>query len=185
MSKRGGKKALGGFKELPKKKKPANNKRKRDDDFDMMEVISGNNESKASNNRKKKQKLETDSTFVGSVTIKQFASHKKSFYFLEQLILKHKLNKKFKMELEEISLGLKFNFVNNDCSKFVDFLKNFLPIYQRKVKNVENQTIFKTEISPICRCKLILKKDDIICLHPKLFSTLGNIGPILICKHII
>jgi prenyltransferase beta subunit len=120
----------------------------------MMEIISGNNESKATNNRKKKQKSENDQTFVGNVTIKQYTTHKKSFYFLEQLILKHKLHKKFKMEMEEINLGLKFNFVNNDCSKFVDFIKNFLPIYQRKVKNIENQSIFKTEISPICRCIL-------------------------------
>ncbi|GAB6025122.1 ribosome-binding protein [Chamberlinius hualienensis] len=121
------------------------------------------------------------------VQVRQMVNHKKTFYYLEQRILKHKAHENT-LNIKAQHSGLDFYFASKDhARKFTEFLVAVVPCrYQTSQQlishdvhsNVYNyKTTFSVEIVPIC-------KDDLVCLPLKLAKSLGSIGQLCICARI-
>ncbi|KAK6116180.1 hypothetical protein DH2020_008449 [Rehmannia glutinosa] len=107
------------------------------------------------------------------VQLRQHVPHRRTFFYLEQLILKHDAAK-YAIRIKQMKQGIDFFFKNhNHGDKFVDFLGKVALINVDKGKRLishdtkSNKHVFKyslsVEISPICR-------EDLICLRLKLPS---------------
>ncbi|KAK6167890.1 hypothetical protein SNE40_021819 [Patella caerulea] len=118
------------------------------------------------------------------VQVRQKTDHKKTFYFLEQLILKHRAHTKTN-NIKNTDGGLNFYYVNrDDARKMTDFLTSHVPSRYQMTKQLISHDIhsnkyqykftFSVEIIPVC-------KDDVVCLPKKLATSKGNINPLCIC----
>eukprot|EP00850_Spirogloea_muscicola_P001308 SM000005S17105 [mRNA] locus=s5:238131:241092:+ [translate_table: standard] len=122
--------------------------------------------------------------WVAVVQVRQKVDHKKTFLFLEQLILRHSADA-HTINIRQHHDGLDFFYANRSHAlKFIDFLNSVVPVQYRHDKQLVSHDsknnsynykfTFSVEICPIC-------KDDLICLPPKVSSALGGIGPLVIC----
>ncbi|KDP25831.1 hypothetical protein JCGZ_22553 [Jatropha curcas] len=125
--------------------------------------------------------------WVASVQLRQHVSHRRTFFYLEQLILKHDAAVRA-IKIKQMDQGIDFFFGNRSHGvKFVEFLGKVAPVRSRhdkqlvshdpKSNNYNYKYTFSVEISPICR-------EDLICLPPKVAVSLGNIGPLVICTKV-
>lgn len=116
-----------------------------------------------------------------SVQVRQKAINKKAFYYLEQLILKHKAHENT-VAIKPIHDGLDFFYANESAArKMVDFIISVLPCkYQHSKKLISHDIhsntynykfTYSIEIVPV-------SKDSIVCLPKKLTHQLGSINPI-------
>ncbi|PWA39680.1 NMD3-like protein [Artemisia annua] len=119
--------------------------------------------------------------WVAAVQLRQHVSHRRTFFYLEQLILKHDAAAR-SIRIRQMDHGIDFFFSNRSHAvKFVEFVQKVVPIKSRSDKQLVSQDqksntynykyTFSVEICPICR-------EDLICLPPKLSASLGNIGPV-------
>lgn len=115
--------------------------------------------------------------------VRQRVPHKKTFYYLEQLLLKCKSPFKY-TSIKSVGDGLDFFFdKKDDARKLADYLCTVVPcrfvtsqrlISQDIHSNTYNyKSTYSVEIVPIC-------KDDIVVLPPQLAKSLGNIGQVCI-----
>ncbi|EGG19414.1 60S ribosomal export protein [Cavenderia fasciculata] len=129
------------------------------------------------------QRLDAKDTWNAVVQLRQKVDHKRTFLFLEQVILKHNAHSQA-LNIKERSDGLDFYFANkNHASKFVEFISAIAPVRSKKSEQLishdeQNNTANhkhsnSVEIVPLC-------KDDLVCLPPKLMTSLGGIGPIVL-----
>nr|XP_043614993.1 60S ribosomal export protein NMD3-like [Erigeron canadensis]XP_043614994.1 60S ribosomal export protein NMD3-like [Erigeron canadensis] len=125
--------------------------------------------------------------WVAAVQLRQHVSHRRTFFYLEQLILKHDAAVRA-IRIKQMDRGIDFFFSNRSHAiKFVEFMQKVVPIKSRSDKQLVSQDsknnsynykyTFSVEICPICR-------EDLICLPPKLAVSLGNLGPIVICTKV-
>ena len=132
-------------------------------------------------------KTYTKHTWKALVQVRQKVSHKRTFLYLEQLILKHNAHRDA-TNIREVKDGLDFYFQSRAAAaKMVEFLNGVVPTRSKKSEelistDVKNNTssykfTFSVEIVPIC-------KDDLICLPPKLAKSFGNIGQLVLCHKI-
>jgi len=130
------------------------------------------------------QRKDAKDTWQAVVQARQRVDHKKTFFYLEQLILKHNAHMNT-LNIKEKPDGIDFFFSHrNHAVKMVSFLQAITPLrYHQSEKlisaNEKNNTAnvkytFMTEIVPICR-------DDIVCIPTKTAQTFGNIFPLLLC----
>ncbi|CAH1994982.1 unnamed protein product [Acanthoscelides obtectus] len=116
-----------------------------------------------------------------SVQVRQKAENKKTFYYLEQMILKHKAHENT-LGIKPIHGGLDFFYATEaHARKMLDFVQSVLPCkYQHSKKlishdihsNVYNYKFtYSIEIVPV-------SKDSIICLPKKLSQQLGGISQV-------
>jgi len=121
------------------------------------------------------------------VQVRQKTSHKKTFFYLEQLILKHNAHQKT-VKVKQESDGVDFFYASRaDARKFVEFLQSVVPCrYKSSEKlishDVHNNTYnykytFSVEIVPVCR-------EEVICLPLKVSRSLGNISQIVMCTRV-
>lgn len=121
------------------------------------------------------------------VQVRQKAEHKKTFFYLEQLILKHKAHNNT-VNIKPQADGLDFFYSKqDDARKMMDFFMSVVPCRFNTAKELvshdpRNNTYnykhtFSVEIVPIC-------KDNIVCLPQKVAQSLGNINPLLVCTRI-
>ncbi len=121
------------------------------------------------------------------VQVRQKAQHKKTFFYLEQLLIKHKAHDKC-VNIKTIHDGIDFFFdKKDDAKKLVDFLQavvpcRYVPSQQLISHDTHNNTYnykftFAVEIVPVC-------KDDIVCLPQQTAQSLGNIGPLCIVTRV-
>jgi nonsense-mediated mRNA decay protein 3 len=114
-------------------------------------------------------------------------SHKRTFLFLEQNILKQGAHKDT-INIKEVQNGIDFYFgARNHAEKFVDFLTSVTPVRTKKSQeliSMDTHTAtrsykfsFACELVPIC-------KDDLVALPTKLAKQIGNISPLTICHKI-
>ncbi|KOX68769.1 60S ribosomal export protein NMD3 [Melipona quadrifasciata] len=115
------------------------------------------------------------------VQVRQRATNKKTFYYLEQLILKNKAHEQT-LGIKPIHEGLDFFYTNEATArKMVDFLSSVIPCrYDHSKKlishdihsNIYNYKFtYSVEIVPISR-------DSVVCLPRKLSHQLGGINAI-------
>lgn len=125
--------------------------------------------------------------WVAAVQVRQHVPHRRTFFFLEQLILKHGAAERA-INIKEMDQGIDFFFGNRSHAvKFVEFLGSVVPCRSRhdkqlvshdsKSNNYNYKYTFSVEICPICR-------EDLICLPPKVSNSLGNLGPLVLCMKV-
>jgi nonsense-mediated mRNA decay protein 3 len=118
------------------------------------------------------------------VQLRQKVNHKRTFLFLEQIILKHKAQAKA-LNIKEHPEGVDFYFSNRaQANSFCSFIHEFLPCQSKtsrqlisvdeKSNEAEYKETFRLEIAPICQ-------DDLIILTEDNYKKLGSIGPVLLC----
>lgn len=121
------------------------------------------------------------------VQVRQRVDHKRTFFYLEQLILKHRAHEKTSM-IESHPDGVDFFFVErNHALRFVDFLQESVPLKLKTAKklisadnhsNTHNYKFtYAVEIAPVC-------KDDLVVLPLKLARSLGNISSLCLVQTI-
>jgi nonsense-mediated mRNA decay protein 3 len=121
------------------------------------------------------------------VQVRQKVLHKRTFLFLEQLILKHGAHRET-LNIKEAKDGIDFFFsARNQAEKFVDFLNSVVPIRLKRAQELISEDIhtstksfkftFSVELVPIC-------KDDLVALPIKLAKELSNISPLVLCQRI-
>jgi nonsense-mediated mRNA decay protein 3 len=117
------------------------------------------------------------------VQARQKVEHKRTFYFLEQLILKQNAHSTT-INIKERPDGLDFFFSNRShAMKFVDFLQAVVPVRYKTsdqlVSHDEHSNTynykytFSVEIVPICR-------DDLLCLPPRVAASMGCSSPVML-----
>lgn len=121
------------------------------------------------------------------VQARQKVPHKRTFLYLEQLILRHNAHEEA-VGMKLFPDGIDFYFFNrSQALKFVSFLNHVVPIRYKTAEHLVSHDAnsntyrykytFATEIIPLC-------KDDMLCLPPKLSSHLGGIGPIVLVTRV-
>ncbi|KAJ7525592.1 hypothetical protein O6H91_17G057900 [Diphasiastrum complanatum] len=122
--------------------------------------------------------------WVAVVQVRQKVDHKRTFFFLEQLILKHSAADQA-INIKQMHDGVDFFYSNRSHAlKLLDFLTNVVPIKSRHDKQLVSHDTksntynykftFSVEICPVCR-------GDLVCLPQKVAAGLGNIGPLVLC----
>lgn len=115
------------------------------------------------------------------VQVRQHAENKKTYLYLEQLILKHKAHENT-LGIKPVHGGLDFFYASeNHARKMVNFLESMVPVKvtpsRRLISHDKNSNIhhykytWSVEIAP-------LSKDSLVCLSPKLRHQLGNLPPL-------
>lgn len=121
------------------------------------------------------------------VQVRQRSENKKTFYYLEQLILKHKAHEST-LGIKPEHGGLDFYYANeNHARKMVDFLQAMLPI-----KCTESKRLISHDIhSNTYNCKFTyaidiapISKDSLVCLPKKLAQQLGSISQICLVSRV-
>lgn len=129
----------------------------------------------------------TTNTWRAAVQIRQKVPHKRTFLYLEQLILRHNAHVDT-VSIKESRDGLDFYYgQRNHATKMIDFLNAVVPIKSKRSEELVSQDIhagtsqykfsFSVEIIPICR-------DDLVVLPKKLAHQLGNISRIVLCSKV-
>ena len=129
----------------------------------------------------------TANTWRAVVQVRQKVPHKRTFLYLEQLILKHSAHRDT-INIKESKEGLDFFFSQrNHAEKFVDFLTSVTPVRTKKSQELISMDIhtstksykfsYSCELVPIC-------KDDLLALPLKLAKQIGNISPMALCYRV-
>ncbi|KAM6498708.1 NMD3 family domain containing protein [Amanita muscaria] len=132
-------------------------------------------------------RLAAKNTWKAMVQVRQKVHHKRTFLFLEQLILKYGAQKDT-VSVKEVKDGLDFFYASrNHAIKMVEFLASVVPVRSKASEQLlsadthSNTANFKytysVEIAPIC-------KDDLVCLPLKLARSLSNISPLVVCTRV-
>ncbi|CAI9119032.1 OLC1v1020681C1 [Oldenlandia corymbosa var. corymbosa] len=105
--------------------------------------------------------------------LRQSVSHRRTFFHLEQLILKDNAAADC-VRIKQVDQGLDFIFPSQGYAfKFVEFLASHVPIkYDLSLHG--NNCALPVTICPIC-------PDDLIYLPHEVAAGLGNFGPLVIC----
>lgn len=129
----------------------------------------------------------TANTWRACVQVRQKVPHKRTFLYLEQLILKHRAHSDT-INIKEVKDGLDFFYAHrNQAEKFVDFLHSVAPVQSKKSQELISMDIhtstksykfsFSVSLVPIC-------KDDLVALPIKLAKQSGNIFPLGLCYRV-
>lgn len=129
----------------------------------------------------------THNTWRANVQVRQKVPHKRTFLYLEQLILKYGAHKDT-INIKEVHNGIDFYFgQRNHAEKFVDFLTSVAPVRSKKSAQLISHDVhtssksykfnWSIEILPIC-------KDDLVALPLNIAKQIGNISPLTLCYRI-
>ncbi|KAG1130589.1 hypothetical protein G6F60_004255 [Rhizopus arrhizus] len=132
-------------------------------------------------------RLAAQNTWKAVVQVRQKVEHKRTFLFLEQLILKHNAHKDT-TNIKEAKDGIDFYYGSrNQAIKMVEFLNAVVPMRYKTSEQLISKDIhtsvsnykftYSAEIVPICR-------DDLVCIPKKLANNFGNMSRLLICTRI-
>ncbi|KAG5269778.1 hypothetical protein AALO_G00206010 [Alosa alosa] len=132
-------------------------------------------------------RVEAKDFWKAVVQVRQKTVHKKTFYYLEQMILKHNLHQNT-LRIKEIHEGLDFYFgTKQHGQKMVDFLQCTVPCRTKASQRLISHDVhtneynyksaFSVEIVPVC-------KDNVVCLSPRLAQSLGNMSQVCVCTRV-
>jgi nonsense-mediated mRNA decay protein 3 len=132
-------------------------------------------------------KLAAKNTWKAAVQVRQKVPHKRTFLFLEQLLLKNGIQKDT-ISVKEVKDGLDFFYASRSHAiKTVEFLASVVPVRSKASEqllssdthsNTANYKFtYSVEIAPIC-------KDDLVCLPAKVARAMGNIAQLVVCTRV-
>ncbi|OAX36973.1 NMD3-domain-containing protein [Rhizopogon vinicolor AM-OR11-026] len=132
-------------------------------------------------------KLAAKNTWKALVQVRQKVSHKRTFLYLEQLIVKHGAQKDT-ISVKEARDGLDFFYSQRSHAiKMVEFLAGVVPVRSKGSEQLLStdthsgtanyKFTYSVEIVPIC-------KDDLVCIPPKQARQLSNISPLTLCTRV-
>jgi nonsense-mediated mRNA decay protein 3 len=130
---------------------------------------------------------EAKDTWTAIVQVRQKVSHKRTFFLLEQLILKYGAHTNC-INVKERPDGLDFYYDHRSHAlRFLDFLQAVTPIKFKQSERLVSQDLqsnkdaykfsFSVEMVPVCR-------DDLVCVPFKLAAQLGATSPLLLCTKV-
>ncbi|CAG0897405.1 unnamed protein product [Darwinula stevensoni] len=133
------------------------------------------------------RRVENKDYWKALVQVRQKAEHKRTFYYLEQLILKHNAHENT-IGIQPKHDGLDFFYASeNLAKKMVDFLTTVVPCRWQQSKELISHDIrsntyhykytYSVEIVPVC-------KDNVVCLPKQLAHNLGGMNPICIVSRV-
>eukprot|EP00804_Cyclotella_cryptica_P012045 CCRYP_004503-RA/>CCRYP_004503-RA protein AED:0.09 eAED:0.09 QI:117/0.6/0.5/1/0.6/0.5/6/409/599 len=116
------------------------------------------------------------------VQVRQRVGHKRTFLYLEQLVLKHGAHR------GRLGMGMDFYFPDKGkAARFISFLEDVVPMKVKSSKKListddkSNVSNYKyTNLVEICT----LCKDDLLFLPKKLARSIGNISRLVLVKNI-
>jgi nonsense-mediated mRNA decay protein 3 len=122
-----------------------------------------------------------DMNSTATVQVRQHVDHKRTFFYLEQLIIKHKAQGAIaNLDPKKDGIDFKFN-TKSAAAKFVQFLKSHVPVREKKSKSLVGKDRYEftwsVEIIPVCA-------DDLLVLSKKQMASCGSIGQVVICTKI-
>ncbi|KAI8865357.1 NMD3-domain-containing protein, partial [Ramicandelaber brevisporus] len=126
-------------------------------------------------------------TWTAVVQVRQKVDHKRTFFYLEQLLLKHRAHRET-VNIKSVRDGIDFYFSQrNHAIKMVEFLQAAVPVrYQASSQLISSDIqagtakykyTYSVELVPVC-------KDDLVCLPQKVARSLGSIAPLLLVSRI-
>lgn len=132
-------------------------------------------------------KLMAKDTWKAVVQLRQKVDHKRTFFYLEQLILKHAVHKEI-TNIKQTKDGLDlFYSSKNHAVRMLDFLQAVVPIKYKTSEQLISEDIqsgtanykftFSAEIVPIC-------KDDLVVLPKKVAASCSNISQVVLCSKV-
>ncbi|KAF9163887.1 hypothetical protein DFQ26_002044 [Actinomortierella ambigua] len=132
-------------------------------------------------------KVMAQNTWKAMVQVRQKVDHKRTFLYLEQLIIKHSAHKDT-INIKECRDGLDFYYASRSHAlKMVEFLQAVTPLRSKSSEQLISTDIhsgtsnykfsYSVELIPIC-------KDDLVCLPSKIAKSLGNISPLVTCYRV-
>ncbi|KAL0220694.1 hypothetical protein RCL1_000548 [Eukaryota sp. TZLM3-RCL] len=133
------------------------------------------------------QKSYTEHTWVASVQVRQKVPHKRTFLYLEQLILKNRIQENT-INIKEEKHGVDFYFNSRShAQRFVDWLCSVVPAKYNTSKKLishdirnntyHNKYSFSVEIAPVC-------KHDLVFLPQRTASSLGDFSRLVLVKKV-
>ncbi|KAF8587213.1 NMD3-domain-containing protein [Ramaria rubella] len=132
-------------------------------------------------------RLAAKNTWKAMVQVRQKVPHKRTFLFLEQLILKHSAQKDT-ISVKEVKDGLDFFYAQRSHAiRMTELLAGVVPVRTKSSEqllstdthsNTANYKFtYSVEIVPVC-------KDDLVCLPLKQARGLGNISQLTVCTRV-
>ncbi|EPZ32835.1 NMD3 domain-containing protein [Rozella allomycis CSF55] len=132
-------------------------------------------------------RIEAKNTWKAALQLRQKVNHKKTFLFLEQLILKYNAHKDT-TNISEKRDGLDFFFQSkNHALRLLEFLQGIAPLRYKASEQLVSSDIhegtanmkytFSVELVPVC-------KDDLVLLPLKVANALGGIRPLVLCSRV-
>ncbi|KAK3885813.1 hypothetical protein Pcinc_010007 [Petrolisthes cinctipes] len=132
-------------------------------------------------------RIEAKDYWRAIVQVRQKTDHKRTFYYLEQLIMKHRAHDKT-LGIKSVHEGLDFFFATEPSAKhLVDFFSSVVPCRWSQSKKLISHDIhsniynykytYSVELVPVC-------KDSIVCLPKKLAHQLGGIGQVCVVQRV-
>ncbi|KAJ1941219.1 ribosome-binding protein, partial [Linderina macrospora] len=126
-------------------------------------------------------------TWKAMVQVRQKVDHQRTFFYLEQLILKHNAAHDT-INIKEVKGGLDFHFAQRaHAIKMVEFLASMVPTRSKTSEQLISSDVhtstsnykftYSVEIIPIC-------KDDLVAMPKKVANSLGHIAPLVLCTRI-
>ena len=127
------------------------------------------------------QKLQTPHTWASCVQIRQRVPHKKTMLYLEQIILKNKMQKN-SLDFQEATDGFDFYFSTRRAGEiFSNWIATTVPskiTYAKKYVSMSTSTFtYLVDVANVA-------KYDLFLLDKESFKKLGGIGPLLICTRL-
>lgn len=130
---------------------------------------------------------EAKNTWNTVVQVRQKVEHKRTFLYLEQLILKHQAHRDT-VNIKTVREGIDFFFNSRSHAiKFTDFLNAVVPVRSKASEQLITQDVhsgdstykftYSVEIVPVC-------KDDLVFLPSKTARSLGGISPLVLCTRV-
>lgn len=121
------------------------------------------------------------------VQVRQKSNNKKTLYYLEQMILKHKAHENT-LGIKNAPCGLDFFFsAENHARKMVDFLQTVLPVKFTQSKKLISHDVqsnsynykftWAVDIVPI-------SKGSLVCLNKKMQQGSGSMAPLCLVQHV-
>ena len=121
------------------------------------------------------------------VQLRQKASHRRTFLYLEQIIMRHEIHRNCtRIQLQPDGLDFFFGHRMHGM-RFLEFVQDHVPVHRKnsvqlvsadlKSNTAVTRHAFCAEIAPICR-------EDLVFLPQKICFRMGGLGPLVLCHKI-
>lgn len=133
------------------------------------------------------QRSFTEHTWTACIQVRQHRKHKRTIFFLEQLLMKHNICANV-LQIKEVPDGIDFYWnTKSQANHMIDFMRSVLPIRMNLGKKLisqdDNSNIMKYKYSYMLELAQVAK-EDLISISPKLMQQLGGVSPLMLCHRV-